>query len=364
MVNENLSLNVGSVMTINGVRFKVDGCILFKDNYGEDWTEYKIRSMEDSKVKWLSVDDTNEEYAIYSVKPYDKKYAIDKIESNGYKLVDSISATVMEYSGNVDVDINEKVFCKEYENEEGLIISIENWEDEFEFSSGYYIDREDIEILESNSNIRSHDNKNKAILGVIFGVVFIIGVLVFVFSTDKADKALSKAIGLIPNFTYETSITSDLNKEEKADVYVSDTTVESSTKLIIDEVQGNIEDVEENKEDGSVAILTKDEMALIYTGENSRTLVQVSLREYVYSSRSNLYMGSRVSNLYYRDYYYNRGYTEDKKRYTNVNDSYSGYKSGNFRPTDNNTYREYSNTIRQNSINTRTSSGDGISSGK
>lgn len=241
MINGNLSLDVGSNIRINRVRFVVDGYIVFMDCNDTRWTEYKLKSSEESKVRWLSVDVLNNEYAIYS-----EEFSQENIEANGYKEVDSRSAKVVDYSGNVDVDLNDQVFYKEYEdNTEELLISIENWNNEYEFSKGYYIDKDDIEKLDlefdniDNKYILDKVNrfntpkKQKINLGIIIMIILIPIFLIFGLSNNKQDNSLSKFISSDSNFQYETSITSDLDDQKKADVYSTNKTIEEEGFSVI-----------------------------------------------------------------------------------------------------------------------------------
>jgi len=380
VVDSNLLLDVGNNIRLNGDKFTVDGYIVFKDSDGTKWVEYKLKAKGGFQVRWLSVDKLNDEYAVYSEEGYSTEFLEENIIANGYKEVDNSSAKVVDYRGNVDVDLGEKVFYKEYEDStEKLLISVENWDGEQEFSKGYYIDKNDIEKLDSefsnkygvsifdgadelDTTEKEKINIKTAIATIL--AIILLGITLRAFVSNNQDKSLSKFIESNSNFQYETSITSDLDQKKKANVYLSYMTIEEVTKLIIEGLEGNVEDVQENKEDGSVAIMTKDEMALIYLDENSRTMIQVSLREYVYSSRNTVYRGSNRTNHFFRSYYYNRGYSNDKNRYSNSANGYSDYNGSTFTPNDSNRYKTYSDSIRQSSINTRSSSGGGISSGK
>lgn len=63
----NLYFNVGDTIKADGSDYIVEGLIVFineADNL--KWTEYKIRQLSSRKVKWLSIDNDYEEYAIYT----------------------------------------------------------------------------------------------------------------------------------------------------------------------------------------------------------------------------------------------------------------------------------------------------------
>ncbi|MCT8977966.1 DUF4178 domain-containing protein [Clostridium sp. CX1] len=402
MVNSNISLDLGSGIKIKGLKFTIDGYIVFRDSDGATWTEYKLKSKENFQIRWLTVDKLNNQYAVYSEESYSKGFLEENIKSKEYKETENKSAKVEDYRGNVDVDLGEEVFYKEYEDiTETLLISVENWGGQQEFSKGYYIKERDIQKLEEepinkyNPSILNSTKKNKIDVKLVFMTIFALITIILTLRScvlNNKDNRLSKFIASNSDFKYETSITSDLDQSKKANVYSGNMTVEEAAKLIISGLEGNIEDVQENQEDGTVGLLTKDEMALVYTSKDSKTLIQVSSREYVYSSRTTVYSGSSSTNNYYRSYYYNRGYSQDQIRYKDLKNGYSDYKSGNFSPSNSNSdyksgnfspsnsnsdyksgnfspsssnkYKIYSDSIRQSSVNSRSSSGDGISSGK
>jgi hypothetical protein len=175
---------------------------------------------------------------------------------------------------------------------------------------------------------------------------------------------LSKFIKSNSDFQYVTSVTSDLDNSKKADVYSTNKSVEEAAKLIISGVNGKIEDVQENKDDGTVVVTLSDELALIYVSENKQTLIQVGTRKYVYSSRTTPYRGTSITNMFFRNYYYRSFYNTDRNKYGNAPNGYSDYNNGTFTPNNNNKYKNYSDSIRQESAKSRSSSGGGISSGK
>ncbi|WP_034868760.1 DUF4178 domain-containing protein [Clostridium lundense] len=382
MLSNYLCFDVGDKIKVDGNIYIVEGYIdFYDDSVVCSWREYRIKSTDNYQVKWLSIDSVNHEYAIYTECCYLEENIIDK----DYKKTDSGTATVTEYKGNVDVDFGEIVNYKEYEDyTEEFLISIEDWDGEKEYSNGYYIDEDDIEKVNPQNNnnytnlsLESTNDLSKGISGKkIIGIIGIIIVAIFLLkpasSNSSKNEIISKYINSNSSFVYVTSITSDLDKNKKANVYSINKTVEGAAKLIIDGVEGKIEDVQENKEDGTVIITTNDELALIYTSEKSEILIQVSSRAYVYSSRNTPYRSRYSTNRYYRSYYYSRAYDRDRNRYSKYPNGYSDYNDETFIPNDNNKYKTYynngnkssSSSIRQDSINSRVSSGGGTSSGK
>ena len=373
----NLYFNVGDTIKADGSDYIVEGLIVFineADNL--KWTEYKIRQLSSRKVKWLSIDNDYEEYAIYTQAGSKKGFSESEILSKGFKEADFGKANVISFAGNVDVENGDWVRYREFEDiSEENIISIEEWEDETEYSTGYYLDENEITKVASANNNASYGNKNNfnnkesngvfkrflafMLILMLFPVVGFLVPKIFI-NKDKIADYLSSS-GL---FTYTTSITSDLNNNEKADVYSTALSVEEAAKSVIDCVNGDVEDIQENAEDGTVGIMTKYEYCLVYTDTENQTLAQISQRSYVYSSTNNPYRSTNTTARYFRRHYYTIGYSSDSSRYKKYTSGYDNYDDGYIDTDSNNKYKTYSNSVRQSSVNSRTSSGGGTSSGK
>ena len=98
--------------------------------------------------------------------------------------------------------------------------------------------------------------------------------LIWAMTKSASKKEIRNYLEDSPFYSYETSITSDLNEEEKADVYSTSRSIEMAAKDIINAIDGETEDVQENTEDESVAILTEHEYCLVYESEEGKTMVQ------------------------------------------------------------------------------------------
>ena len=397
MAKGNMCFGVGDRIRINGRSYLVDGYINFL-NVADDcnWTEYKLIDENNQVIKWLSVDIAYSEYALYT---QSSSQVEQHIKQYGYKEVDRGTAKVMDFKGNVDVAYSDKVSFTEYEDAtEEKIIGIEMWEDEVEYSTGYYLDEEEIErgpvaysnvsngnsIFDSSSNRSDYSSHNyssndygrgnsvnfnpyrKIILFVaaFIGIGILISIAESIFAVNSHKKVdLSSAIQRDSRFTYVTSMTADIDNNQKADVYQVDTTVEDAAKIILLLAGESVENVDENAEDGSVAIITNSHYCLIYTSEENTTLVQVSTRKYVYSSRHRPYHSYLHTGSFYRSYYYTTGYNDDYNHYKGVN-AFDDYTDGTVSTNSNNRYKQYSDTIKQESVAARQSSGGGTSSGK
>lgn len=369
----------GNILKIDGEFYRVVGAIEFRnvsDNC--NWVEYKIVSTVNGMTKWLSCDDAYHEYSISEMN-YEATIS-------GYHEVDRGEAVVVSYWGQVDVDRGERVRFTEFEDiTEEKIMSIENWDGELEKSTGYYLDDYEIELFESSSDtVDLADGSSgfstpyytgnagyKKKSGInSFGIIAVI--LVFICSgigglaqsVSSKEVSIAEYLSETSAFTYETSITG--SGSEKADVYSTTYTVDQAAKNIIDGINGNTESVQQNTEDddNSVAILTDTEYCIVYTSEDSKTLVQISTRKYTYSSDRDLYRSRYGSNRYYRRYYYSKGYTYDRSSYSSNESPYSDYSDTTVSTNYNDTYSSYSSSVRQSSNSSRWSSGGGTNSGK
>lgn len=378
MATDNMCFGVGDRIRINGRSYLVDGYINFL-NIADDcnWTEYKLIEESNHVVKWLSVDITYREYALYT---QESSQVERHIKQYGYKEVDRGTAKVMDFKGNVDVAYADKVSFTEYEDTtEEKIIGIETWEDEVEYSTGYYLDEDEIErgpIAYSNTSNNysnnSYDRSNvpnfsfDRKIGIFVAVFIGIGLLIFIagtFGNSYKKVNLSRAIQKDSRFTYVTSMTADIDNNQKADIYQVDMTVEDAAKVVLLLAGESVENVDESAEDGSVAIITNSHYCLVYTSEENTTLVQVSTRKYVYTSRNSPYHSHLHTGSFYRSYYYTTGYSDDYKHYKGVT-AFDDYTDGTVSTNTNNRYKQYSDTIKQESVAARQSSGGGTNSGK
>lgn len=386
-----LNFGIGERIKISGAEHDIQGVINYYSNEERYvWSEYKLIDINTGQIKWLSIDDKYGQCAIYIV-AQGNNYNRDSILSNGYKSASSGTARVQSYSGNIDVDVNESVRFEEFEDgSEQNIIAMEAWSDGIEYSTGYYLNANQIQRVYQNNTMNNetrvnntiHEQKRKKKVPILAIIVWlIITAIIFgagLMGINKASKnVMAKSMTEQNGFTYVTSITSDLENKQKADVYSTTSSVEDAAKKILEQIGNNLEEVQENTEDQSVAITTKYEYALVYKSEDEKTLVQVSSREYTYGSNNGPYRARYATGLYYRNYYRTFCYIKDKTRYKNstystANDSADGLSSDKTSTT--NKYKTYSSdtaknsssssSVRQKSSTSRSSSGGGTSSGK
>ena len=382
-MEEALKFRKGDHIKIEGELYQVLGGIeLVNRSDGARWTEYYVQNLQNGKERWLSVDEIYDEYAIYTSCD-GKGFSEEELDTKGWKNADSGVEEVLGWFGNVDAEQGEKASYTEYEDSTGeYLMSVEHWDGETEYAKGYYLDKDEIEVasdLQQAGNrqfrvdynncqprqpqtMQKKKGRNKKILAVVVIAVMAWGIWAMTKSASK--KEIRNYLEDSPFYSYETSITSDLNEDEKADVYSTHRSIEMAAKDIIMAIDGKTEDVQENTEDESVAILTEHEYCLVYESEEGKTMVQASSRAYVYQSTNDPYHARTTTSRHYHSFYYFRGYSRDASRYNNRASGYQNYDGTAPEYNYSDTYRTYSNTVRQGSAGTRTSSGGGIGFGK
>lgn len=358
---------VGDVLWVDGDTYDIVGKIRYKNIAdGETWTEYRLFSQTNRAEKWLSVDASYEEYSI--------SWTGAQVDLNYFHEVDAGTEVVIGAWGDVDVEKGDRAKFIEYEDDtEEKIVSVEIWDDGKEISGGYYLDKDEYRLVSQVENRvdgpstsgSSGSNATSTIFGIIIGFIVLCNVVpalvasVAFNATPKISSYLQKNSG----YTYVTSITG--NDSDKADVYQSSYDLDYTAKMIIQAIDGKTESVQQNTEDddNSIAILTKKEYCLVYLSEGGDTLVQVSNRKFVYTSDKEPYHSRAGTHRYYRRFYHSRGYTSDTSKYKKKASSYGDYSDSTLR-SQGDSYNTYSNTVRQESIAARKSSGGGTSSGK
>lgn len=379
-----MKFNVGDTVRADGRLFTVKGFIQFQNMSDQcTWYEYRMIAMDDRREYWLSVDDVYREYSISHVvrtMPY----------AEGYHEVDRGTERVVAHRGDVDVDTGERAQFTEYEDvTEEKIISVEKWSDGKEFSEGYYLDEDEIQLVSSGAGSRAYssdasgwsgpeysgaenarENRRAAGIGCLVVTImlapFLIALGIISYSEFVGYDTISGYVGKSSLYTYTTSITA--SNGLKADVYESHAgSVDSTAKDIITGIDGDTEDVTENTEDGdsSVGIVTKKQYCLVYLSEESdKVLVQISDRKYVYSSDEQPYHSRSHTHRFYRRHYYSKAYSTDSSRYSSkYTNSFSGF-SDTSGVSDSGSLNSYSSGIRQQSAAARSQSGGGTSYGK
>lgn len=338
------------IVYIERVKYTVVNMIEYKEDTWV-WQEYEIKH-EAGAIRWLCVEKDENNKTEYSI--YDKYYGdINENEisfssqNTQYELYEKGTATVKDYFGNADVDVGERCEYIDYISEDkSKVLSIEKWEEEIEKSEGRYIDSSKVritnEIDTQKEEIEKINKKKGRIMSwIIYGIIFL-PLIISVFSSLTSglfvNKSIQKYIDKQKKYTYVTSVTNNTNRE-KAKIYKSpygdmDTTVKDIISGVPEGITDTI-DTDPNTEEDGIGLKTKNEFAYIYL-ENGNVYVQVSNKNY-----ANNNTGSTYHNRYHTYYY--ATYNSNRSSYT---------------------YSTYRNSARQQSVNSRTSSGGGTSSGK
>lgn len=313
---------VGDKLWVDGDNYVVVGKVCYRNKMdSQNWVEYRIFHEGTHTEKWLSVDEAYHEYSI--------SWVTRNASLDGFHQVDSGTEIVIAAWGNVDVEHGDLAAFIEYEDAtEEKIVSIEVWDDGEERSEGYYLDADEIRLLERGKPsaagiVSSMMPSSSSSDGLAKGIVVVMALFFITSSflpslfgtiTDQITPSISKYLKKTYSYTYVTSVTG--RNKQKADVYETRLDPDQAAKLIIRAIDGKTESVQQNAEDGdgSIAILTKKEYCILYkNADTDRTMIQISSRKYTYGS---------------------------------------------------DTYSSYSDTIRQASVAARQSSGGGTSYGK
>lgn len=350
----------GQQVIIHGTTYRVQCGIHFRSSE-DDWMEYEI--VDDSgKSTWLSIDDGNNEYAIYRMVGSDFEgvnYADFPCDSGTARVVSSFGS---------DCDDGETVRFEEYEDPAGKIYAIERWSDEVEYSIGVKIDLSDLEVLEAPAGARGFSSSSGSSKGgtiITVAICVIIGVLYAVLEfggcSCSSSKTFDKCIDSSTGFTYQTSLTA--SNKEKADIYRTTQSVDAATKAILNCMEGNVSDVMQSSIDNNeaVSLLDSKQYVLVYKGTDGGTLVQKSSRKFAYANDTELFEADEDTKSWYQLYYHERAYADDAKRFSDSADGYRNYHRTHvfFIPTGGNyyNYNNYASGLRSQRAARRSGSG-------
>lgn len=357
---------VGTILDINGLKGTVIGYIQYANTRDRDkrWYEYRLKT--DMGERWLSCD---EEYNEYSI-----SWADNSVRGNigpEWHEVDRGEERVVNYGGDVDVDMGETALFVEYEDvTEEFILSSEVWSDGTEYSRGQYVEPQEIRVVgyEEVKNA-SGEKLLKAILLFLFlPYIFVAIVGIISIFAGSSGPSMMKYMKNNMKYSYLTSITG--NDKQKAEVYECTrySKTDDVAKNLINVIEGKTESVtqREDLENQEIAIVTKKEYCLIYHPEDDpeKILIQVSKRRYNYSTDKAPYRSSSTCSSWYRNHYYSSSYRSDAKSYKKTPSAYSSYRGETVHNIGNGYFDTYSRSVRQSSTSSRRSSSGGISSGK
>ena len=357
---------VGTILRIKDIEGEVIGYIKYANpqDGNKTWTEYRLRTRVGER--WLSVDECYDEYSI----SWPANDVRGQIGPEWHK-VDEGTQVVQQYGGDVDVDPGERANFVEYEDEEEeKTLSVEIWSDGAEYSKGEYIEKEDIAEIGYYAPKKTGNSKKTMMMVLVFGIFFVFFCSFISTAVSNGKNSISKYLDKSASFSYVTSITGNEKQEAKVYSYGAGATAltDDVAKIIINGIEGDTQSVTQ-KDDTSneeIAILTDKEYCLIYHPEENKdeVYVQVSGRKYNYTSDNAPYKSSSSDTTWYRSHYYSSGYKKDATSYKNTPSAYTMYSGSTVHNIGNGYFDSYSNSVRQASVNNRSSSGGGLSSGK
>lgn len=360
---------VGTLLNINGMEAKVIGYIQYQNpgDGNKSWTEYRLRTSRGEC--WLSCDEDYNEYSI----SWPANDVRGQIGPEWHK-VDEGTQVVRGSGGDVDVDYGERASFVEYEDStEDHTLSVEMWEDGTEYSKGEYIEKSDIVVMGyEEPSVINPDKAVKGFVWIVFLFIFISSIgptlLSSLFSGLGNKTEISDYVEKSSSYVYETSITGNEQQQAMVYKYYTSSTTDAVAMDIIQGVEGNTQSVTQKDDvaDAEIGILTTNEYCLVYHPENENDVVyvQVSDRKYNYTSNHSPYRSSSSTTSWYRSHYYSSGYSSDASSYSSTPSAYSMYDGTTIHNIGNGYFDSYSSSVRQSSVNNRSSSGGGLSSGK
>lgn len=416
-----MEFNYGDMLRIKNDLYTILGKIIYEDDYGDAWFEYKLLKHDGEDEYWLSWDEIRNEYQF--TKP------CGRMSTDGMKLVDSGRERVRGVWGDVDVDTSDSADYEEYETESGAsTFSIEVWDDETEYSQGFYISKDYVTLdtdTEFSEVIQKRMKKQRykkwlypAFWMVVIFIAYAPDLDIHMWHNVRAffnhPYTASEYIKDNPSrYTYVTSITGTNNL--KSDIYQSSLTIDETTQDIIKGLDGEVERVTQDgntafteitddnisvaskyqsEQQGTqtiptetVTLLTKYEYITVYISTDKTVLVRIESREAAYNHNNDGgYRSSARSYWFYRNSYWYNGYGQDETKYKSSstytdydptkNPYKSDYSTGHGAGTSDaarlskannysySPYESYATSIRNGSFGSRGGYSGGTSSGK
>lgn len=363
MDTKQLTFNVGDLISVNDEKYQVKGKIVFEDKNDVNftWNEYFISDSSGIDL-WLSID--RDDIILWSTS---RRYA-----TNSFALVEKGTEVVRSAYGDVDVEKGDVAYYEEYEDHSSYTCYCEeSWDDETEYSVGQRIKNNKIKLINKTNEVVTEKSNSKSTPFIIIGVV-----LLFLYLTvgrngcSKPSENFPSVSDVLKvdksNYSYKTSITGQRNLY--ATIYTTMFNTVSTTKNIIEKIEGDVETIQENPQDSSmVAILTPNEMCLVYQSvADSSTLVHIASREWtIMNFDQPLYQADSLTEDFYRSFYDYNAFSADSAEYSdddlNTNYQSSGHRSNydSHYHTHISGYYLYANSVRQSAIQRRGSSGGG-----
>lgn len=154
-------------------------------------------------------------------------------------------------------------------------------------------------------------------LQIFIGLVLCIW-LIGIITSVGSHKSLAKKLDNNSNFSYTTSLTSNYDRSDKANVYTTDMSVQEAAEYLMKEDWP--EDYTDLDNDEAIQLTYDDYYVLIYASEDGLTYIQISSRKYIHNNGYHgLYRPYRNNIVLFYDTAYtsSRYYRKDNNRYGN-----------------------------------------------
>lgn len=276
---KNLILSLGNQITIKGFNpiFTVKGIIRFSSSDGSQWSEYMVVNDNGTEL-WLTVqEDQVSFYQILDSKP----------DLSAYTCIEDNTEYVSYAAGDVDVENGDYAKFKDYLcTSDNTLISVEEWDDETEYSQGRYIDFSDVTVVGTStyvsrqSNLSSYsgnssrttDDKIKKYTASGCIIILLLLCLVGLFQSNDAISNFIQTHNPL-YFQVKTSVSVD---KDKAIIYEVDTLIslDSLAMTMLEELGDNIKETHGINEISTnvVAMNSLDEFCLLYLSNKNERL--------------------------------------------------------------------------------------------
>lgn len=355
-----MRFNEGDILSINDIHYVVKGCLEFSSKKGGSWPEYYMTRLSDGVEFWLSVDDKCLLWEVLSSTP----------NLSGYEVIESGVEIVKKAIGDVDCEVGDTAEYKDYsKRDERSYISVEKWDDETEYSSGSMVSPSKIKIVKKGDPKKKEEKQKSGVWKYILMILALFLGFKFCGSSSSTPPTIESVLSENGRYIVETYLTGA--DKEYAQIYrrsTSGASIDGVTKEIIAHIEGNTTQVIENPVDSSsVIIVTPDEFCVVYRDSiTNKTLVHLCDKDWMTDNSSvPLYHANSSTEEFAKSLHVYNTYGADSLDNSNSNNHHHRRHSHIFTAlffrnmSTNGRYNDYSRSVRQESVNSRSSSGGG-----
>ena len=369
--------SVGQQILINNDLFSVTSIVKYQNVYdGAIWEEYIAYSPMNGTRRFTY--DPTMGYQLLNPRS-------DIEIPTGFQQLENGEQIVREVQGDIEISVGDRLTYTDYINLSGAVLTVLEGKSGANAWDGAYVPVQFIRAFDgtfsmpedaakNNKDKETFASRHKGVSGVVHGpgltwiitivitaVITLAGIGLATCSSSDPEFSLHDYITGTSAYTQVSSI-ADSNGEEIT-VYSHDGSIEDVAKDIISGVEGDIDSTDGDAT--KAAINEDDDFVVVYpSSENGKTLVMLASRKAMYADDTQPYQMSDEVYSWMRDYYWTTCYEQDQQKYSDTTSRYSTHHGRYIVINSGNGYRGWADSARQESINSRKSSGGGISSGK